>query len=74
MKIKRKEDRVEIRRNKRRGLKLKIMETPELTGQACRNCLFWENTTGICGDDAWENLDPCEKLGLNKKQYFIYED
>lgn len=75
MKIKRKGNRVEIRRNKKRGLKLKIMETPELTGQACRNCLFWENTTGICSDKVEKNLlDPCDKLGLNQRNYFAHED
>ena len=74
MRIEREGDRVEIRRNKRRGLKLKIMETPDLTGQACRNCLLWKNTTGICGDEEGKILNPCYKLGLNQRNYFVYED
>jgi hypothetical protein len=71
MRIEREGDRVEIRRNKRRGLKLKIMEASG--DQVCRNCILWKNTTGICGIEVEKNLDPCVKLELDKRSYFAYE-
>ena len=64
MKVKRKGDKVEIQRNKKRGLKLMIRDC-SLNHNSCKYC-YLNFPNSICS-----LISPCEEAGLLAEEYFI---
>lgn len=68
MKIKRRGTEVEIKRNKRRGLKLKVRDC-SLNHNSCKYC-YLGDPNSVCGLGLLK-IDPCIEAGLSEDEYFI---
>jgi hypothetical protein len=66
MKVKRRGAEVEIKRNKRKGLKLMIRDC-SLNHDSCKYCYLY-SPYSIC---ALSMVNPCEEAGLLADEYFI---
>ena len=60
---------VEFRRNKKRGLKLKI-RTTDSHGSVCKCCCLYNNLN--CNETEGES--PCEMLRLEIREYFVIDN